>query len=248
VADVQPRPDVRGEQAVAGDDRLLGDRRPPGQPQPSGQLALVHLRILGEPRLLRVLGDDAVEGLDVLQRAAHQHGIAHAPAVVGEHPDRGGGVGHRAELGQPLAGQADGDRADRADVAVAGLPAQPPDLLDHAGRVGDGVGVGHRVHGGEAAEGGRPGAGLHRLGVLTARLAQVRVEVDEAREGDEPLGLDDLAATADRARRDLRSDLADRPVAQHDVGRLTAQERDALDQVGGHSSPPTAGSEPPSNR
>ena len=103
MADVQPRADVGGEQAVAGDDRLLGDRRPAGQAEAAGELALVHLGALGEPRLLGVLGDDAVERLDVLQRPAHQHRVADALAVVGEDPDPGGGVGHRAELGEPLA-------------------------------------------------------------------------------------------------------------------------------------------------
>ena len=137
MADVQPGADVGGEQAVAGDDRLLGDGRPAGQAEPAGELALVHLGVLGEPRLLGVLGDDAVERLDVLQRPAHQHRVADALAVVGEDPHPGGGVGHRAELGEPLAGQPDGDRADRVDVAVAGLAAQPPDLLDDAGGVGD---------------------------------------------------------------------------------------------------------------
>ena len=62
---------------------------------------------------------------------------------------------------------------------MAGLAAQPPDLLDDAGRVGDRLGVGHRVHGREAAHRGRHGAGLDRLGVLAAGLAQVRVQVDE---------------------------------------------------------------------
>ena len=61
-------------------------------------------------------------------------------------------VGHRAELGEPLAAEPDGDRADRLHVAVPGLAAEPPHLLDHAGGVGDRVGVGHRVHRGEAAE------------------------------------------------------------------------------------------------
>ena len=75
----------------------------PVQAEHPGQLALVHLRALGEPRLLRVLGDDAVEGLDVLQRAAHQHRVGDAVAVVGEHPHAGGRVGHRAELGELLA-------------------------------------------------------------------------------------------------------------------------------------------------
>ena len=90
VADVQARADVLGEQHVAGDDRLLGDRRPAAQPEHAGQRALVHLRVLGEPRLLRVLRDDAVERLDVLERAAHQHGVVHALAVVAEHPHPGG--------------------------------------------------------------------------------------------------------------------------------------------------------------
>ena len=104
---------------------------------------------------------------------------------------RGGGVGHRAELGELLALQADGDGADRLHVAVAGLPAEPPDLLDHAGGVGDREGVGHGVHGGEAADGGRAGAGQHGLGVLAAGLAQVGVQVDQAGQQDLAVGLDD---------------------------------------------------------
>ena len=117
-----------------------------------------------------------------------------AHAVVGENPYAGGRVGHRAELGELLPRQADGHRADRGDVAVAGLAAEPPDLLDHAGGVGDRVGVGHRVHGGEPAERRGPGAGHDRLGVLASGLAQVGVQVDEAGKRDEPGGVDDLGA------------------------------------------------------
>ena len=77
--------------------------------------------------------------------------------------------------------QADGDGPDRVHVAVAGVAAEPVHLLDHAGEVGDRVGVRHRVHRGEPAQRGGPGAGLDRLGVLAARLAQVGVQVDQAR-------------------------------------------------------------------
>ena len=185
----------------------------PVRPEPAGDLALVHLRALGEPRLLGVLGDDAVEGLDVLQGAAHQQRVGDALAVVGEDPHPRGGVGHRAELGQLLAAQADGDRADRVDVAVAGLAAEAPDLLDDAGGVGDRVGVGHRVHGGEAAERGGPGAGLDGLGVLAAGLAQVGVQVDQAGQRDQPVGVDDRrrpvsggADLGDRRRREQQVD------------------------------------------
>ena len=57
---MQPCPGCLGQQDIPGDDRLLGDRRPAAQPEDGGDRALVHLRVLGEPRLLRVLGDDTV--------------------------------------------------------------------------------------------------------------------------------------------------------------------------------------------
>jgi uncharacterized Zn-binding protein involved in type VI secretion len=52
------------------------------------------------------------------------------------------------------------------------------------------------VHRGEAAERGRPGAGLDGLGVLAARLAQVGVQVDEAGQRDQAGGVDPSAPTA----------------------------------------------------
>ena len=103
-----------------------------------------------------VLGDDAVERFDVFQGAAHELGVGDAHAVVGEDPDFGRGVRHGAEFGEAFAFQADGDRPDRVDVAVSGVPAQPPDLFDDAGSVGDGVGVGHGVDRGVSAHGGSP--------------------------------------------------------------------------------------------
>ena len=89
----------------------------------------------------------------------------------------------------------DGDRADRPHVAVAGRLAEVPDLLDHTGRVGDRVGVGHRVDRGEATACGRARAGLDRLGVLAAGLAQVGVQVDQAGQGDQPVGVDRCTAS-----------------------------------------------------
>ena len=208
MADVQGGVDVRGEQAVARDDRLLGGGGPARQAEPAGGLALVQLRALGQPRLLRVLRDHAVERLDVLERPAHQQRVGDAEAVVGEDPDPGGGVGHRAELGELLAVQADGDRADRADVDVPGLLAEPPDLLDDAGRVGDRLGVGHRVHRRVAAERGGAGAGLHGLRVLAARLAQVRVQVDEAGQRDQAGRVEDGRAGRGQAAADRGDDAA----------------------------------------
>jgi hypothetical protein len=252
VAHVQPRPDVCGQQAVPGDDRLLRDRRPATETEPAGELALVHLGVLGEPWLLGVLGDDPVERLDVLQRPAHQHGVGDALAVVGEHADPGGRVGHRAQLGQPLAAQADGDRAYREHVAVPGLAAQPPDLLHHAGGVGDRVGVGHRVHGGEPAQRGGQRPGLHGLGVLAAGLAQVGVQVHQAGQRHQAVGVE-LGGRARSSGGRARRDLPDHSVLDADVARLAAEDPGSPDQVLAHccassSSAPTAGSLPPSSR
>ena len=151
VADVQAGADVLGEQHVAGDDRLLGDGGPAGETEFAGERALVHLGADREPRLLGVLGDDAVEGLDVLERAAHEQRVVHAVAVVGEHPHPRAGLGHGADLGEALTRQADGDGADRAHRHVAGRLPERLHLLDDAGGVLHGHRVGHREHRGEAA-------------------------------------------------------------------------------------------------
>jgi hypothetical protein len=192
----------------------------------------VHLGALGQPRLLRVLGDDPVERLDVLQRAAHQARVGDAVAVVGEDPHPGGRAGHRAELGQLLAGQPDGDGADRLHVDQAGLAAQPPDLLDDAGGVGDRRRVGHREDGRVAAEGRGARAGLDRLGVLAARFPQVGVQVDQAGQGDQTGGVDDLGVRVGPG--------GDHPVADQQVGRRGAEQGNTLDQVRGHALPPSS--------
>ncbi len=229
VAHVQPGPDVPGEQHVAGDDRLLGDGRPAAQPENRGDRALVHLGVLGQPRLLGVLGDDSVERLDVLQGPTHEDCVADAPAVVGEDPDTGRRVGHRAELGEPLPREAHRHRTDRPDVDPAGAPAEPPHLLDDPGGVGDGRGVRHRVDGGEPAEGGRLRAGLDGLGVLPAGLAQVGVQVDEARAGATSPS---ASTTRVAGVRQAPAYLGDDPVPDEDVGGLPAEDPGTADEPG----------------
>jgi len=219
-----------GEQHVPGDDRLLGDRRPTGQAEAGGDLTLVHLGTLGQPWLLGVLGDDSVERLHVLQGPTHQPGIGDAVPVVGEDPYPGGGVGHRTQLGQPLTGQADRDRADRLHVHQPGLPAQPPDLLDHTGGVGDRGGVRHRADRRVAAERRRPGAGLDGFGVLPAGLAQVSVQVDQAGQGDQPGTVDHDGIRGGQARAGLGHDA----VADQQVGRRGTEDTHIGDQIRGH--------------
>ncbi len=245
MADVQPAVDVGGEQAVTGDDRLLRHGRPTGQAEQAGLDAFVHLRADRQPRLLRVLGDDAVEGLDVFQRPPHEPGVTDASPVVGEDPHAGGAVGHRPELGHLLTAESDGDRTDWSDVAVPRLPTESPHLLDDARRVGDRIGVGHRVHRGEPAESSGEGACLDGLGVLPTGFAQVGVQVHQAGQQHRASALVDPAAPL----RQTGPDLGDAAVDQTHVGGLLAVRPHVPQQVGGHAeSFPIAGVDPPSSR
>ena len=68
------------------------------------------------------------------------------------------------------------------------------DEARHGRVVVDGVGVGHRADGGEAARDGRGRARRDGLLVLLPRLAQVCVQVYEAGRDDEASGVEDLRA------------------------------------------------------
>ena len=244
---MQARSDVLREQDVAGDDRLLGDRRPAGETEFGRDAALVHLRALGEARVLRVLRDDAVERLHVLEGAAHDQRVPHAEAVVAEDAHAGAGVGHRAELGESLALLSDRDGADRLHGDVARGFAEGELLLDDSGGVGDGRGVGHREDGGVPAGGGGAGSGEDRLGCLVPGLAQVRVQVHQARQRDESVDVDHGGARTGQA----GADLGDDAVVDHQVRGLAAFEASPAEEKhfvscvaaggsvskGGHSSP-----------
>ncbi len=74
-----------------------------------------------------------------------------------------------------------GHRADRVHVDQPDLLAAVPDVVGDDRAVGDRVGVGHREHRGVAAQSRCRRTGFDVLGVLAAGLAQVGVQVDEAR-------------------------------------------------------------------
>ena len=190
MADVEAGAGLGGEEHVAGDDRLLGDGGPAGEPELGGDRPLVQLGAAGEAGLLRVLGDHAVHDPRVLERAAHEQRIGDARAVVAEDAHRGARPGHRDELRELAALPALRDGADGPDLDVAGGTAERGDLLDDAGRVGHRVGVRHGVHDRVAAGGRGAGAGQHGLRALPARFAQMGVQVDEAGQRDQAVGVD----------------------------------------------------------
>ena len=238
---MQARAHVLGQQDVAGDDGLLGHGRPAAQAQLGADGALVHLGALGQARVLGVLGDDAVEALDVLQGAAHEDRVGHAPPVVGEDAHAGGAVRHGAHLAQVLALEPRADGAHRVDVDPPGLAPQAQDLLDHPGAVLHGGGVGHGEHGGVTAHGGGAGAGEHGLGGLAARLAQVGVDVDQAGQGDQAVQVVAHGVGGGERGR-VGPDGGDGPVDQQDVGGVLPVGADTGQQVGAHSWFPSSAS------
>ena len=110
---------------------------PAGESEFGGQRPFVHLGAFGEPRLLGVLGDDAVERRDVFERPTHEQGVVHALAVVAEHPHGGARAGHRADLGEVLPRESDRHGTDGAHRHVAVLVAERGDLFDDSRGVGD---------------------------------------------------------------------------------------------------------------
>ena len=83
-----------------------------------------------------------------------------------------------AERSQGLAGAPDGDGTRHRDLGGA-ADTERQHFGCHPGRVDRRLRVGHGHNGREAAERGRPGARLDRLGLLAAGLAQVGVQVDQ---------------------------------------------------------------------
>ena len=133
-------------------------------------------------------------------------GVVDALAVVGEHADPGPAAVHQPQLGELLAGQALGDRADRLDVDQTGGPPEVEDPLGGLGGVGDRAGVRHGEDRGEPAHGRRRRAGGDGLGVLAPGLAQVGVQVDQPGQGDQPVGVEHLGALRGADGADLGDD------------------------------------------
>ena len=188
VRQVVAAPGVGHEQQVAGDHHVVRGAGDPLDAEPGREASLVHDAVARECELLGVLNDRQVEVPGVSQRLAHQRGTPDRPAVVRDGDRPGSPLG--PELRQLAALQPPADRRDRINPG----PARPLRLLEHELRQGrvvvHGVGVRHAGDGREPSRRGCPGAGVDRLLVLLARLAQVDVHVDQAGDDDQTRGVD----------------------------------------------------------
>ena len=169
--------------------------------------------MLRERANLAVAGDGTIELTDVVHHGTEHAGALHAVAVIGEHA---GALGdHIADLGQGLALLATGAGADGTDMHEAAGVALG-DLVAHAlARVDDRVGVGHGGDVGEATGSGGSGARLNGLLVLEAGVAEVNVDIGQARDEVLARAIDDLGALGGL---DVRAHAGDASALDEDVG------------------------------
>src|SRR5262245_45846960 len=169
------------ESQIARQHDLLTRRRPAAQAKQSRDGALVHYAGANEIFVLAMLDERQAQWRGVLHRQPHHAPAAHRPPIVGE-GDRAG-LGQFHHLGQLAPLLAARDRRDGPYPRRSLLRAVTYSIKQRR-RVEDGIGVGHAANRREAAARRRPRASGDRLLALVARLAQVRVEVHEARRDD----------------------------------------------------------------
>ena len=180
VLDVQLGTGQLGDLDVTGDLKLLACDRPALEGQAGRDLALVDLAVTDQILVLAVAHKDLAEHLAVVHAATEHARALHAATVVGEGD---GAVGdHVAHLGHGLALKTAGHGTRRIDAAVTDLGSAGLDELHDGAVIGDGVGVGHGAHAGEAALGSRAGTALDVLFDLVAGLTQVNMHVHQARD------------------------------------------------------------------
>ncbi len=197
---------------VALDHQRFRHAGNPAQAERGGVVALVRDAIALERRILAVVDDRHAEHAGVLERAPHQQRRRDRPAVVGERDAAGGLL--LAELGELLALRPERDRADRIHARQLRFGRLLEDELRDPGVVVDRVGVRHARDRRESAGDRRRRAGGDRLLVLLPRLAQVHVDVDEAR-GHDPAArhFEDLGALD----RQVLADARDHAVLDQDI-------------------------------
>ena len=225
--EVHPDAGESDELDVAVEHQLFGDRRPARHAHRAAAFAFVHHGTFGEPGDLTVLGEGDTEAAGVLQRPPHQQRILHAGAVVGEEVHTGSG-----ELGirrQRLTEAANRDATGRQHLAQGGQIALPPHEVDDRPCVVRWRRVGHRHDRREPAQSRGATAGLDRLRLFLAGLAEVGVEIDEAGSHDAAGGIEHGRGLTDVER---LADLGDisvcrcgRPPAVRRSGRALGRRR-----------------------
>ena len=194
----------------------------PRSPECRRREAFVRDAVTLEGLFLAVFDDRNTEHRGVFERASHQQRGGHRPSIVGDRHTAG--AFQLGDVGQLLALLAARHRADGIDPRQVRLGRFLEDEFGDAGVVVHRVRVRHARDRGESASDRRRGSSRDRLLVLLTRLAQVDVDVDQARADDQTgRNLDDGHIAVD--------------------GKISAHTRDAIavDQDVEHAVPPVCG-------
>jgi hypothetical protein len=226
--------DLGEDRQVPCDRRGLGRRGPATQPEHGRNESLVRLRAIGLRVVLGMVDDRQPEGAGVREGVAQDRRRPNRRSVVGEPDDPG--VGQLAERRQRLAGPSDchgavcqqldgraGGRRGRADQC------QDARLIDGRRRVG------HRADGGESAVGRRRQPGRDGLGILVARFAQMRVQVDEPGRDHDPRCVDAIGLVAGQPRDRLQDTVRDDELAGTGPSGRRIHQPDATQVEIGHA-------------
>ena len=190
VADMHGQRQALGKTDLARDDDILRRADAALEPRQRGVVPLVDDAAVHEGGVLAVTQTLQPEVRGVQHRVRHEIGRDDALAVLGD-GDRARRL-HRADRGEVLALLPFGDRADGIDLAKPHFPGAVFDIGDDHLVIGDGLGVGHAAHLGEAALDRGAAARLDILLLFKARLAQMDVHIDEPRKNGQPGAVDAL--------------------------------------------------------
>ena len=149
-----------------------------------------------------MLGDYSPECLCVLKRAAHEHWVVNALAVIREDTNLRLRIRHRAKFGELLSFKTNGNCTDWVNIRVTALTSKRSYLLNNTGGVGNRAGVCHCVNSGEATHRRSLRAGQNGFALFEAWLTKVSVQVDEAGHSDETAAVNSFDARETRAHRD----------------------------------------------
>ena len=174
--------DLGEDREVAGDGGLLGRGRPAPQPEDRRDVAVVRLGAVGQRRILGMVDDRQPERAGVGERVAQERRPSATGAPSSENPTT------PASASSPRAASVSPPRPTVIAPQTRAATGEPRRAAaasrTRARTAGSSIGrrrVRHHADRREAAVRGGGETGRDRLGVLVAGLAEVDVEVDEAR-------------------------------------------------------------------
>ena len=215
MGDVDPSARPLGQHEVPGDDGFFRDGGYALQAQPGGVASLVHVSAGSERRVFAVHENGQVEHSAVFEGPAQDGRIPDGPAGIGQR--HGAGLGQFAGFCQAFAPASGGDRGDGMDPRRRACRPLPYEF--HGGRVvDDRLGVRHACYGRDAARGSRERAAFQSLPVLESGFAEMGVQIDQARQDEQAVRIDDRGAF----RLVVRRPVDDPAVAHPEIALLVA--------------------------